>query len=66
LLVGHNPGMEDLLHVLTGQAEAMPTAALAQIALPLLHWRGLSAGVRGSLVAVWRPRELDDHHLEGS
>jgi phosphohistidine phosphatase len=29
LLVGHNPGMEELLELLTGEARRMPSAALA-------------------------------------
>ena len=33
LLVGHNPGIEDLLGLLTGSSQHMPTAALAKIRL---------------------------------
>ena len=33
LLVGHNPGIEDLLSLLTGSSQHMPTAALAKICL---------------------------------
>jgi phosphohistidine phosphatase len=33
VLVGHNPGMEDLVEVLTGQWVPMPTSALAIIEL---------------------------------
>jgi phosphohistidine phosphatase len=33
MLVGHNPGFENLLERLTGKTERMPTAALARIAL---------------------------------
>jgi phosphohistidine phosphatase len=31
LLVGHNPGIEELLSLLTGSSQHMPTAALAKI-----------------------------------
>src|SRR6188474_1511952 len=34
MIVGHNPGLEDLVARLTGDPEGLPTAALAQIALP--------------------------------
>jgi phosphohistidine phosphatase len=34
LLVAHNPGLEDLAQLLTGQPVPMPTSALAVIALP--------------------------------
>ena len=33
LLVGHNPGIEDLVSLLTGESIAMPTSALAVIRL---------------------------------
>lgn len=38
LLVGHNPGMEDLIETLTGERESMPTAALARIVLDVEKW----------------------------
>jgi phosphohistidine phosphatase len=34
VLVGHNPGMEDLVASLTGRSVPMPTSALAVIELP--------------------------------
>lgn len=34
VLVGHNPGLEDLVALLTGQWTSLPTSALAVIALP--------------------------------
>ena len=33
-LVGHNPGIEDLVALLTGRPTAMPTSALAVLGLP--------------------------------
>ena len=38
MLVGHNPGLENLLERLTGTAERMPTAALAMITLNAEKW----------------------------
>lgn len=38
MLVGHNPGFENLLERLTGEAERMPTAALARIILNSEKW----------------------------
>jgi phosphohistidine phosphatase len=58
MVVGHNPGLEELLLVLTGEAERMPTAALAQVTLPIDSWRELSYETLGELVEIWRPREL--------
>jgi len=58
MVVGHNPGLEELLLVLTGEAERMPTAALAQVTLPIDSWSELSYETAGELVKIWRPREL--------
>jgi phosphohistidine phosphatase len=58
LLVGHNPGLEDLLAELVGEHEDLPTAALARIGLEVAGWPELVQGARGTLVGVWRPREL--------
>lgn len=55
MIVGHNPGLEELVARLTGEGDNMPTAALAQIAVPIDHWRDLRLSTRGTLVAVWRP-----------
>ena len=59
LLVGHNPGISDLLCRLTSQSEFMPTAALAQIELPIGHWNELRLQTPGQLIDFWRPRELE-------
>ncbi len=59
LIVGHNPGLEQLLTKLTGAQEALPTAALAHVELELTSWSGLSQNSHGRLVALWLPRELD-------
>ena len=59
LLVGHNPGINSLVRELTGSDEVMPTAALARIELPISRWSELDIDVRGELLGLWRPRELD-------
>jgi len=58
MIVGHNPGLEQLLEQLTGERHDMPTAALAQISLPIDQWRQLKRSTRGTLVGLWRPKEL--------
>jgi phosphohistidine phosphatase len=58
LVVGHNPGLEELLEQLTDETEALPTAALALIELPINRWAELSEATEGKLVRVWRPKEL--------
>ena len=59
LFVGHNPGISELLNTLTGCDTVMPTAALAQIELPINQWKRLSPQTEGQLVALWRPKEID-------
>jgi len=59
LMVGHNPGISDLLYRLSSQDEIMPTAALAQIELPIERWSALSSQTTGKLIAFWRPREIE-------
>ena len=58
MIVGHNPGLEELLAQLTGEWERLPTAALAQIELPIARWSDLDSATRGTLIGVWRPKEL--------
>lgn len=58
MVVGHNPGLEELLNELTGESESLPTAALAQINLPIQRWLDLDEHVLGKLVNVWRIKEL--------
>ena len=58
MVVGHNPGLEELIARLTGEREPFPTAALAQIRLPIERWSAPDTAIRGALVGLWRPKEL--------
>ena len=60
LLVGHNPGMEQLLELLTGEVQVMPTAALASIAVRTTAWNALSDG-QATLEWLIKPKDLDEH-----
>jgi phosphohistidine phosphatase len=57
LLVGHNPGLEELLQALTGVRETLPTAALAKLKLKISKW---SDNLESMATLEWivRPREL--------
>jgi len=59
LLVGHNPGLEELLELLTGEAHQMPTAALACVMLDVEKWGKAREGA-GRLDWIVRPKELGD------
>lgn len=58
MIVGHNPGLEDLIERLAGEWHDLPTAALVQLALPIDPWGELDASTRATLVDIWRPKEL--------
>jgi len=58
MIVGHNPELEELVEQLTGEQQDLPTAALAQIVLPIDQWRDLKPSTRGTLLGHWRPKEL--------
>jgi phosphohistidine phosphatase len=57
MLVGHNPDLEMLLNFLTEEDESLPTAALAQVELPIQAWKELDPEKRGKLVHLWAPSE---------
>ena len=56
MIVGHNPGMEALVKMLTGRDAEMPTAALAVVELSIDDWGSVSPGC-GQLIDVIRPKE---------
>jgi phosphohistidine phosphatase len=58
MIVGHNPGLEELVAQLTGEQRDLPTAALAHVALPIDRWRDLKASTRGRLLGLWQPKEI--------
>ena len=60
LLVGHNPGMAELLQLLTGRIEQMSTSALAKIGLEIDEWSKVLGDTRatGSLDWIVKPNDL--------
>jgi phosphohistidine phosphatase len=59
MLVGHNPGLEQLLERLVGEAHPLPTAALAVVELPVDRWEQSGPPPTGELRGLWLPKELD-------
>jgi phosphohistidine phosphatase len=59
LLVAHNPGLEELLEMLTGDYRPLSTAALAWLEIPLENWREMNRDSRAALKHLWQPRELE-------
>ena len=58
LLVGHNPGVEDLIQELCGVWERMPTAAVAVLELAIESWASLPSPPAATLAAHVRPKDL--------
>lgn len=59
MIVGHNPGLEDLVGDLS-QSERFPTGAIAHLEFNGSHWTDLGAGPLLQLKHLWRPREIAD------
>ena len=60
MLVGHNPGMEELVHQLTGKFESFPTAALAALSIDTDNWSDFGlVNIQMNLLGLWKPRELE-------
>ena len=59
MLVGHNPGMEQLLAFLTRETRHMPTGALARITLDCASWKEAGRGT-GKLDWFVAPKDLPD------
>ncbi len=57
MMVGHNPGLEELVEVLAGEYERMPTGAIACFEFPIESWTQLSPAA-AVLKDVWRPKEI--------
>lgn len=60
MLVGHNPGMEDLLPLLSGETGRMPTAALAALTFDTEKWSKVKEH-KGRLKSLTMPKELPDY-----
>lgn len=58
LIVGHNPGIEELLLLLTGSMEQMPTGGFAKVLLKSSRWAN-AVDKRATLEWLVRPRELE-------
>jgi phosphohistidine phosphatase len=59
LVVGHNPGMEDLVEHFAQRPVRFVTAALAQVELHLERWDELDLSTPGGVRELWTPRQFD-------
>ena len=59
MLVGHNPGLEELIRLITGETWLMPTAALAKIDLSPDKWARVKEQA-GRIDWVVKPKDLEE------
>lgn len=59
MMIGHNPGFEELVAYLSGEHRQMPTCALAKIRLDVGSWKDIKAG-EGTLAWFITPKELPE------
>ncbi len=58
MVIGHNPDLQEVLEMLSGQMEPMPTGAIAHLKLAIERWSELRDNTEAELLHIWRPREL--------
>ena len=59
MMIGHNPGFEELVAFLSGEHRRMPTGGLAKIRLDAASWKDVRAG-EGTLEWFIIPKELTE------
>jgi phosphohistidine phosphatase len=59
MVIGHNPGLAEMVYRLSHSHETMPTAAIAHFHFDIEKWNEISNLAGAKLVNVWRPKELD-------
>ena len=57
LIVGHNPGLEDLVSRLSGEHHDLVTAAIVELAVPIDRWSELDLTITASMVNSWQPAD---------
>ena len=58
LVVGHNPGLEELLEMFTDETQLMPTCTLAHVKFSIDSWIELDYKTKGQLAGIWQSRDL--------
>jgi phosphohistidine phosphatase len=55
MIVGHNPGLEDLIATLTGEHHGLKTTALVHLSIPIDRWSEIDRETAASIVDTWEP-----------
>lgn len=56
LIVGHNPGLEDMVSRLGGEHHDLVTAAIVELAVPIDSWSELDLTIAATIGKTWQPR----------
>ena len=65
MVIGHNPGLEGLLQILSGQIVPLSTASVAHLVLHINHWNELNLDSEGYLVETFSPQDLKVKEKKG-
>jgi phosphohistidine phosphatase len=57
MVIGHNPGMEALVQVLSREVESLSTASVAYFQADIKSWKDLKQGEKIKLKKFWQPSE---------
>ena len=55
LIVGHNPGLEDLIAMLSGEPLGLKTTALVDLSMAIDRWSDIDRATAASIVDTWEP-----------
>lgn len=57
MIVGHNPGLEAYLQIMTGKVESLPAGSIAYLAAKIDNWNDLSSEDETKLKNLWSPKD---------
>lgn len=57
MVIGHNPGLEALLQILTDKVESLPTASIAYLSAKIDKWDEFGDEKDVKLKNLWRPKD---------
>ena len=57
LVIGHNPVLEGFLQMVTGKVEALPTASMAYIQVPVTSWKEFDFSTPAELIHFSKPKD---------
>jgi phosphohistidine phosphatase len=58
MVIGHNPGLEAFLQILTGKVESLPTSSIAYLTINTKDWKKITDKDNAKIKKLWRPKDL--------